>query len=59
MSDNALTSSPLTRLNGIQRMLSSMSNLEGDRDVLTVSNLTGRSLVLNRPKALNSLTLPM
>ncbi|KAJ1663606.1 3-hydroxyisobutyryl-CoA hydrolase [Coemansia sp. RSA 1646] len=55
----ASSPSPLTRLNGIQRMLSSANSLEGDKHVLTVSNLTGRSLVLNRPKALNSLTLPM
>ncbi|KAJ2778841.1 3-hydroxyisobutyryl-CoA hydrolase [Coemansia javaensis] len=32
---------------------------EGDQHVLAVSDLTGRTLVLNRPKALNSLTLGM
>ncbi|KAJ2595379.1 hypothetical protein GGF39_003843, partial [Coemansia sp. RSA 1721] len=32
---------------------------DGDRDVLTVNNQTGRTLVLNRPKALNSLTSGM
>ncbi|KAJ2769571.1 3-hydroxyisobutyryl-CoA hydrolase [Coemansia nantahalensis] len=32
---------------------------EGDKYVLAVNDLTGRTLVLNRPKALNSLTLPM
>ncbi|KAJ1901880.1 3-hydroxyisobutyryl-CoA hydrolase [Kickxella alabastrina] len=39
--------------------ISTKPTSEGDRDVLTVNNLTGRSLVLNRPKALNSLTHPM
>ncbi|KAJ2722073.1 3-hydroxyisobutyryl-CoA hydrolase [Coemansia sp. Benny D115] len=40
-------------------MLSSTATSEGDRHVLTINNLTGRSIVLNRPKALNSLTHPM
>ncbi|KAJ2746844.1 3-hydroxyisobutyryl-CoA hydrolase [Coemansia sp. BCRC 34301] len=34
-------------------------DLEGDKLVLTLKNLTGRSLVLNRPTALNALTHPM
>ncbi|KAJ1746375.1 3-hydroxyisobutyryl-CoA hydrolase [Coemansia sp. RSA 990] len=33
--------------------------MDGDKHVLAVNNLTGRTLVLNRPQALNSLTLPM
>ncbi|KAJ1730663.1 3-hydroxyisobutyryl-CoA hydrolase [Coemansia biformis] len=40
-------------------MLSSAETAEGDKYVLAVSNLTGRTLVLNRPQTLNSLTLPM
>ncbi|KAJ2844168.1 3-hydroxyisobutyryl-CoA hydrolase, partial [Coemansia erecta] len=39
--------------------ISTESKNEGDRDVLTVNNQTGRTLVLNRPKALNSLTTEM
>ncbi|KAJ2831929.1 3-hydroxyisobutyryl-CoA hydrolase, partial [Coemansia sp. 'formosensis'] len=35
------------------------ADLEGDRRVLTLKNLTGRSLILNRPEALNALTHPM
>ncbi|KAJ1807761.1 3-hydroxyisobutyryl-CoA hydrolase, partial [Coemansia sp. RSA 2599] len=37
-------------------MLSTESKSDGDRNVLTINNQTGRTLVLNRPKALNSLT---
>ncbi|KAJ2761851.1 hypothetical protein H4S06_000984, partial [Coemansia sp. BCRC 34490] len=40
-------------------MMSRYDNLEGDKHVLTASNKTARSLILNRPQALNSLTLPM
>ncbi|KAJ2524898.1 3-hydroxyisobutyryl-CoA hydrolase [Coemansia sp. RSA 2049] len=39
--------------------MSRYDNLEGDKHVLTASNKTARSLILNRPQALNSLTLPM
>ncbi|KAJ2237701.1 3-hydroxyisobutyryl-CoA hydrolase [Coemansia sp. RSA 1722] len=39
--------------------ISTDSKSDGDRDVLTVNNQTGRTLVLNRPKALNSLTSGM
>ncbi|KAJ2611877.1 3-hydroxyisobutyryl-CoA hydrolase [Coemansia sp. RSA 1365] len=49
----------LSRLDGIRRMIQTEQNTEGNRQVLTVSNKTGRTLVLNRPEALNSLTLPM
>ncbi|KAJ2084618.1 3-hydroxyisobutyryl-CoA hydrolase [Coemansia sp. S100] len=35
------------------------ADLEGDRRVLTLKNLMGRSLILNRPEALNALTHPM
>ncbi|KAJ2907750.1 3-hydroxyisobutyryl-CoA hydrolase, partial [Coemansia aciculifera] len=40
-------------------MSTKAEELEGDKLVLTLKNLTGRSLVLNRPKALNALTHPM
>ncbi|KAJ2161461.1 3-hydroxyisobutyryl-CoA hydrolase [Coemansia sp. RSA 552] len=48
-----------TRLAGLQRTMGTQATSEGDKTVLTVSNLTGRTAVLNRPKALNSLTLDM
>ncbi|KAJ1858927.1 3-hydroxyisobutyryl-CoA hydrolase [Coemansia sp. RSA 1853] len=48
-----------SRLVGIQRMLTTQETREGEKLVLGLSNLTGRTMVLNRPKALNSLTLPM
>ncbi|KAJ1815885.1 3-hydroxyisobutyryl-CoA hydrolase [Coemansia sp. RSA 2671] len=35
------------------------ADLEGDRRILTLKNLMGRSLILNRPEALNALTHPM
>ncbi|KAJ1949882.1 3-hydroxyisobutyryl-CoA hydrolase [Linderina macrospora] len=44
------------RLGNLQRTLSTQATSTGDKEVLTSSNLTGRTLVLNRPKALNSLT---
>ncbi|KAJ1845586.1 3-hydroxyisobutyryl-CoA hydrolase, partial [Coemansia sp. RSA 2703] len=47
------------RVRELERIISTKPTSEGDRDVLTINNLTGRSLVLNRPKALNSLTRPM
>ncbi|KAJ2128317.1 hypothetical protein GGF48_002904, partial [Coemansia sp. RSA 921] len=40
-------------------MLSTQEAQEGEKLVLALNNLTGRTMVLNRPKALNSLTLPM
>ncbi|KAJ2821645.1 3-hydroxyisobutyryl-CoA hydrolase [Coemansia erecta] len=40
-------------------MLSTQGTNEGDKHVLSLNNLTGRTMVLNRPKALNSLTLAM
>ncbi|KAJ1963360.1 3-hydroxyisobutyryl-CoA hydrolase [Dipsacomyces acuminosporus] len=51
--------SALNRLEGLRRTLATSATSEGDKEVLTLSNLTGRSIVLNRPKALNALNHPM
>ncbi|KAJ1849366.1 3-hydroxyisobutyryl-CoA hydrolase, partial [Coemansia sp. RSA 2708] len=57
MAESSLKATAVSRLDGIQRMLSTTP--EGEKHVLTASNQTGRAMVLNRPKALNSLTMPM
>ncbi|KAI8323438.1 ClpP/crotonase [Martensiomyces pterosporus] len=56
---NKTTESAFARLDGLRRTLATQATSEGDKEVLALSNLTGRSIVLNRPKALNSLTHPM
>ncbi|KAJ2259175.1 3-hydroxyisobutyryl-CoA hydrolase [Coemansia sp. RSA 376] len=51
-----------TTISSISRHMMSTktdADLEGDRRVLTLKNLMGRSLILNRPEALNALTHPM
>ncbi|KAJ2789255.1 3-hydroxyisobutyryl-CoA hydrolase, partial [Coemansia guatemalensis] len=59
MADAAPKTTALGRLDGIRRMIQTDQNAEGNKHVLEVSNKSGRTLVLNRPEALNSLTLPM